>query len=208
MLKKLYEETILVPAVSVSAAIIVLIVSLKTAGTITEYTYTYEQGQIISHSWKNIFEAVVFVLLAAILIFSAVNFAVLIASKVADRKKIGARMTFTIIAALFSAVILLFCDIYVVGFWRDTDYDPECFEFTDGRHTIIIEERSWLLSGETRIFQLIDANNAVCLYCFCTDDGIRNCGNYDIKWSDNSAEITYDTLIGENSKETVTLQFE
>ena len=208
MLKKLYEKTIIVPAVSAAAALITLIVSLATARMKTECTYTYEQGQIISHSWKNIFEAVVFVLLAAILIFSAVNFAVLIASKVADRKKIGARMTFTIIAALFSAVILLFCDILVVGFWRDTDYDPECFEFTDGRHTIIIEERSWLLSGSTRIFQLTDGNNAVFLDSFSTDDGMRNLGYYEIKWADDSAEITYDTFIGENSKETVTLQFE
>jgi hypothetical protein len=87
-----------------------------------------------------------------------------------------------------------------------SDTDPKCFEFSDGEHTVVIEEESWLLGGWGNIYQVNDDGSAQRLSRFSTDDGFRNEGNYDINWHDDSADITYDN--GNGGRETVTVKFE
>lgn len=98
-------------------------------------------------------------------------------------------------------------NIIVVGFWSDNDYSPICYKFSDDKHTIVIEERSFLLYGGGYVYQIYDDNDAVIIHTFSVDDGGRNKGHYDIKWYDNYAEITYNTFYTKDSKRTDKIVF-
>ena len=78
---------------------------------------------------------------------------------------------------------------------------------TDDIHTIVIEERSFLLYGGGTIYQIYDDNTAAVIGDISTDDGGRNYGRYDIKWFQDSAEITYNYFDLENSKQTEKVYF-
>ena len=83
--------------------------------------------------------------------------------------------------------------------------EPKCFEFSDGEHTIVIEEEAFMFGGWGTVYQVEESGKAVVLKGFTTDDGYRNEGNYDIRWSDDSAEITFND--GQGGKTTVTVEF-
>jgi len=98
-----------------------------------------------------------------------------------------------------------FSDIAINGLWQKSDYFPVCYEFTDGQHTIVIEEESFLLYGGGTVYQIKDNNNAVIIGNISTDDGGRNHGRYDIKWLNDGCEITYD--YDDNRKATEKVEF-
>ena len=108
-----------------------------------------------------------------------------------------------VITLVLIALGVLFYTVILSGWYY---YDPKCFEFSDGEHTVVIEEESWLLGGWGNIYQVNDDGSAQRLSRFSTDDGHRNEGNYDINWHDDSADITYDN--GNGGRETVTVKFE
>ena len=71
---------------------------------------------------------------------------------------------------------------------------------------MVIKEESWLLGGWGTVYQVEESGKAVVLKGFTTDDGYRNEGNYDIRWSDDSADITFNN--GQGGKETIMVKFE
>ena len=106
----------------------------------------------------------------------------------------------TLVLAAFGVVLYT---VVISGLY---DYDSKCFEFSDAQHTVVIEEESWLLGGWWNIYQVNDDGSAEYLRGFSTDDGYRNNGNYDIRWYDDRADITFNN--GNGGMETVTVEFE
>ncbi len=100
----------------------------------------------------------------------------------------------------------LFIGSVLVGSSSDTD--PKCFEFTDNKHNIVIEEESWLLGGWGNIYQVYDDGSAKKLNSFSTDDGYRNNGSYEITWYDDHADITFTFDDYKNTRKTVAAKFE
>ncbi len=166
--------------------------------------YSYRNNQISSISLLGI---IGFCILAMFVITAVCAFAIL---KRKSKQQSDVQIKKWYKSAIKGAVISLVLTaigaaLYAVNSdWNDRD--PKCFEFTDGKHTIVIEEESWLLGGWGTIYQVNDDDTALKLKGFSTDDGYRNQGNYDIKWHDDSADITYDN--GNSGRETVTVKFE
>lgn len=132
---------------------------------------------------------------------------VFIIAKVQIKEKILKKTISLWFIFVISTIMLLFSNIVVTGLYDENDYSPEYFEFSDNKHTLVIEEKSFLFDGKGYVFQIQDDNSAILLEYFSTDDGGRNLGMYDIAWFNNYAEITYHTFINENDKETIVVNF-
>lgn len=169
-------------------------------------TYTYENKEIISSSLhKNISSAALTLGFWIVVVWCIIITAICIFRRIKTDEDTSKLYSFTWIVTALCTVILFFgwfiSEDSLLG-----DYDPKCFEFSDGEHTVVIEEESWLLGGWGNIYQVNDDGSAQRLSRFSTDDGFRNEGSYDINWHDDSADITYDN--GNGGRETVTVKFE
>jgi len=142
-----------------------------------------------------------------IIILTAVYIFICIAVKIKYKEDISGKIPLALLITAVCAVMLFFCDIMVCGLWTNEDYEPECYKFSDGQHTIVIEEKSFLLYGGGTVYQIMDNDKAVIIHQFDTDDGGRNNGNYSIKWYDDYAELTYNTFSGKDSKCTDKIKF-
>lgn len=142
------------------------------------------------------------------LISSLVLTVILIILKIKSGEKIAGKIFLTWMSVVLCYVMFEVSDIIINGLWEESDYFPVCYEFTDGQHTIVIEEESFMLYGGGTIYRIDDDNNAFVIGHISTDDGGRNNGNYDIKWSDDGCEITYDYCNGEHTKKTEKVKFE
>lgn len=168
-------------------------------------TYTYENKEIISSSLhKNISSAALTLGFWIVVVWCIIITAICIFRRIKTDEDTSKLYSFTWIVTALCTVILFFgwfiSEDSLLG-----DYDPKCFEFSDAQHTVVIEEESWLLGGWGTVYQVEESGKAVVLKDFTTDDGYRNEGNYDIRWSDDSAEITFNN--GQGGKGTVTVEF-
>ena len=188
-------------------SIISLIVAFFIRDIPENISYVYVNKIIERHSWHDIYEIIN-------IIFFCLEFGVTIAStiffiiaKVQTKEKTLKKTVSLWFAFVISTIMLLFSNVVVIGLYDENDYSPECFEFSDNKHTLVIEEKSFLLDGRGNVFQIQDDSSAILLKSFSTDDGGRNLGVYDIVWFNNYAEITYHTFINENDKETIVVNF-
>lgn len=186
---------------------VLLAVSNRISGLPAPVTLEYVNNEIVSHSWHDFYESIVVIIL---LVQLALYFALIIANivnKIRNKVKICGSVSFTVFLVVFSYVTSGLSLVFVEGFWSDSDYNPQCYMFTDNNHTIVIEERSFLLYGGGTIYQIHDDNTASVIGSISTDDGGRNHGIYDIKWSDDCAEITYSFCDTEHSRQTEKVYF-
>lgn len=192
-MKNKAEKTInLCFLIEIGLSIILLIVSWFLKDTPKNRTYTYENGQILVHSWQNVYRfivALLFFTLTTLVIISIIVFLI---------KKIKHHETTKINPLIASLSKFLLCTLFigfsyilVIGAWTREGYDSRCYEFSDGKHMILIEEKSFLLSGSVTVYQIKDHNKAIVIHRFNTDDGHRNNGEYELVWHDDSVEITY-----------------
>ena len=145
-------------------------------------------------------KALIFIIVISCIVITVVC----IIERVRRDADVGRLYARTWIISGISVLILLFGCITFNGEWLGGT-DPKCFEYTDGQHTMVIKEESWLLGGWGTVYQVEESGKAVVLKGFTTDDGYRNEGNYDIRWSDDSADITFNN--GQGGKETITVEF-
>ena len=192
-----------IPFLDIVICIIFLIVSFIIQDFPSNQTYTYSNNCIVTHSWKKIYSAVLAIAFFIIALATLVCIVIWIIEKIKSKEKIVKHIFILIFSILFCSITLIISDIIVEGFWTDDDYSPSYYKFSDNKHTIVIEERSFLLYGEGIIYQINNDNSAVIIHTFSTDDGGRNNGHYEINWHDDYAEITYNVFNLDNSKHTV-----
>lgn len=207
-MKKIIKKALkIIPLIELGLAAVTLIAAFFISDIPAEYSFVYKDGRIIKHSWHNSFENLTIDLAFIILVLSAILIFIRIAAKIKSKENISPKISLTLISAVFCVIMIGFSDTMVCGLWRDEDYDPQFYKFTDGQHTIVIEERSFLLYGSGTVYQIMDNNDAIIIYNFGTDDGGRNHGNYIINWHDDHAELTYNTFDLKDSKNTAKIQF-
>lgn len=207
MKKNIKKALKIIPLIELGLAAVTLIVAFFIKDIPAKYSFVYKNGRIIKHSWYNSFENLTAELAFIILVLSAILIFIRIAAKIKSKENISPKISLTLISAVVCAIMIGFSDIMVCGLWTEEDYDPQFYKFTDGQHTIVIEERSFLLYGGGTVYQIMDNNDAVIIHEFFTDDGGRNHGKYTIKWHDDHAELTYNTFDLQNSKSTAKIQF-
>ena len=197
----------IIPIVSLSISIFTLVVSFFIRDIPQNEAYIFENGKIIVHSWHDIFVVIVVVDFIGIWTSAVLATILCTASKKKTNEKIALTVFLTWLIVIISTVMILYSYLMVIGLWTKSDYYPCCYEFTDGQHKIVIEEESFLLMGQGTIYQIKDGDEAVVIGHFSTDDGGRNNGNYDIKWYNDYAEITYKTFTQSGHKATETVRF-
>lgn len=197
----------MIPVISLCLSALLLIVAFLIKDVPAEKSYIYKNNQIITTSWHNLFDYFTKGLFIAILISAVILTIICVAAKVKSKEKITRKISLILISGIVCSVIIMLSNILVLDIWSDDDYSPQCYKFTDGQHTIVIEEKSFLLYGGATVYQINDNSEAVILNEFSTDDGGRNNGHYDINWYNNYAEITYNTFNTKDSKSTKTIQF-
>lgn len=193
--------------ISIIVSLVVLAVSFGLSYVPAPVTLEYVNNEIVSHSWHNFYESIVATILFVQLVLSFALIIANIVNKIRNKVKICGSVSFTVFLVIFSYVTSGFSLLFVEGFWSDSDYNPQCYMFTDNNHTIVIEERSFLLYGGGTIYQIHDDNAASVIGSISTDDGGRNHGRYDIEWSESGAEITYDYYDTEHSRQTEKVYF-
>lgn len=192
----------IIPALQLISAAVLLIISFFIRDIPVKVSHFYRNGRIVTDSWHETFSTIVAALMFIIIILTAVYIIICIAAKVKHKEDISGKIPLAVLIAAVCAVMLFFSDIMVCGLWGNDDYEPEYYEFSDGQHTIVIEEKSFLLHGGGTIYQIMDNDKAVAIHQFTTDDGGRNKGNYTIKWYSDHAEMAYNTFSSDDSKRT------
>lgn len=112
------------------------------------------------------------------------------------------------IAAGCLFVVIMSFEVLVSGemFPKDS-LSPECYLFSDGRHTVVIEETSFDFNGWAEIYQLTEDGKTVSIgRPDCDDSGI-NSGDYERNRSDTEIKITYDSFYRTHRIRTVTAPF-
>lgn len=169
-------------------------------------TYFYSNGEIVRYSWQHTFMIFLYILMAAVLVWILALTVISAIYMIKSKEKLGVTILLSWVTGIVCLICMLLCALSINSS-EDGYVTHNCYEFTDGRHTIIIEEKSFLLSGRGTIYQLHDDNSATIIGGFSTDDGGLNCGNYEIEWYDTSAKITYHTFSTKTSKGARIVQF-
>lgn len=190
--------------VMLGLSLIILTVSFAIKDLPTNEAYRYENNTIVSYSWHNVFENVLaffFVVLTVVLItFTVFVFLQKIRTKQEKLLRVIIQSACIYFVCL---VVIMISNILVIGLYGNEAYAPSYYEFSNGKNTVVIEEKSFLLYGGGSIYQVFEDKSAIELARFSTDDGGRNNGEYDILWKGESVEITYKTLTGNNEKNTI-----
>lgn len=195
----------LLSIVSVAISAIMLVISFILKDISLSNSYIYKNNKI-THLWCNSFNYTSWLVLAILLMLLIISVLVCVVIRIKSKEIVLKLIIQSCLISVASFGMVSLGNIIVVGTWEKTEYDPKCYEFTDGYHTIVIEEKSFLLYGGGTIYH-IKNNNAVILGEINTDDGGRNNGNYEIKWFDNGAEITYNTFISNENKASIKVEF-
>lgn len=203
-LKKIVKSTPLIFfAVAVSALLFPMLINNIPKGE----TYFYSNGEIVRYSWQQPFMVFLYILMAAVLVWILALTVLSAIYMIKSKEKLGVTILLSWVTGIVCLICMLLCALSIYSS-EDAYVTHECYEFTDGRHTIVIEEKSWLMDGRGTIYQLHDDNSATIIGGFSTDDGGLNCGNYEIEWYDTSAKITYHTFSTKTSKGARIVSFE
>ncbi len=193
---------------SLIVSLIFLVISYFVAKIPENATFFYENNEIVSRSWHDSYLDVAATIDVTIFLLAIALTVWLVVDKIRMRAKIAAKIGGIWLVEIICFFIFMMAYIFIDGLWDESDFDPVYYEFSDGNHTIVVREESFLLYGGARIFQIMDDNRAVVIGALVTDDGARNNGNYDIVWSDSYVEITYHTFNGNKvSAETKRYEF-
>ncbi len=195
----------IIPAAQLISAAVLLIVSFFIRDIPVKVSHFYKNGRIVTDSWHETFSTIVAVLNLIIIILTTLFIILCIIAKVRFKEDIVGKIPLILFITAVCTVMLFISDIIACG--TNNDYEPEFYEFSDGQHTIVIEEKSFLLNGGGTVYQIMDNDKAVAIHNFTTDDGGRNKGNYTIKWYGDHAEMTYNTFSSGDSRRTDKIRF-
>lgn len=197
----------LVPILSFGGALLLLVSGILLSDVPANESYTYENGVIVVHSWEVWFSRIADLLLFLVLCGVAVVTVLCVVSKIKWKETVAVRLLISWLVGFVCLLMIVFSQEMIFGLFGSPDgYDPECYTFTNGQHTLVIKEESFLLGGWGTIYQVRNDNTAVVIGRFSTDDGLRNKGVYRIEWFENGAQITY--LFAHDGTRTETVHFE
>lgn len=196
-----------VPFFQTGISIIALTVSFLIKDIPAKDTYTYINDRIVTHSWHDSFSLILLITAFMIAFTTLICIVIRIIQRKKSDEKTVRHIVILILSFIFCSAVLMTSHVIVDGFWTDDDYSPSYYKFSDNSHTIVIEERSFLLYGGGRIYQINGDHEAILIHEFSTDDGGRNNGNYEINWQDDYAEITYHTFNSNDSLRTDRIVF-
>lgn len=117
-------------------------------------------------------------------------------------------------AGAWIVVILIFICTHS-GFFKTEDrYRSECFEYSNGQHTIVIADNDVMgdfnklyhIGISEDIYQINDDNEAVILNGFFVTQKPNSSDDYEIKWYDDKVEVTFEDGLN-GKKQTVTAKF-
>lgn len=194
----------LVPILSFGGALLLLVSGILLSDVPANESYTYENGVIVVHSWEVWFSRITDLLLFLVLCGVAVVTVLCIISKIKWKEAVAVRLLVSWLVGVVCLFMIVFGNAAAVGMARREDFDPKCYTFTDGRHTMVIEETSYLFSVNGTVYQVQDDNTAVVIGAFGTK--LRNLGVYRIEWFEDGAQITY--LFAHDGTRTETVHFE
>lgn len=193
MKMKLYKALKWFPLVALGAGILLLLTAFLLRNVPEELRYTYENGEIVYHSWRYSCEPLFlpsFIVLATLLLASALTWIVAGRKRWEAGVKSGLAAIGTLATLVACAFLWIITYMGVVGNTID-EYEPDYYEFSNQTHTVVIEESSWLVGGFGKVFQIKDNQDAVLILKFLTDDGFRNGGNYQLEWYDDHVDMTF-----------------
>lgn len=196
----------IISLVILGIAVIFLIIACNIPVNLS-YTYSYAENEIITHSSSEFLLSSLGIIFYIVMIYPIFATAYLIFLKTKRKTKIFGSITFTWIICILSVTIIIL-SVEAIMPYDKTAYYPECYRFSDNNHTVVIEEKSFLLYGGGTIYQIKENGEAVIIGTISTDDGGRNNGDYDIKWHDTYAEVTYNNFVKKGSKSTEKVIFE
>lgn len=193
----------IIAEVSFLLPIIMLIIAfiINGSGEKIKTTYEYIENKIIEHSVSDIFETVIELSFIIEILLMAVSIILQL------KRRLYKHPFLNVFSTGFFCFILFISYIIACGFRTKDDYSPEYYKFTDGKHTIVVEEKSFLLYGGADVYQILENGNAIPIGSFSTDDGGRNKGDYDLTWNEKSIKIKYHTFVSNNSANEITLEF-
>ena len=165
--------------------------------------FFYRGGAITVRSWHDLFSVCMGILAAAVVLCAVIGTVRFLAAKQRRKAAPKPHPLLLWLCALPALLLIFLSEIHVTGLWSRSDYEPECYAFTDGTRTVVIEEISFLLMGRGNVYQAFADGTAIPLGEFSTDDGGRNFGDYRIRWEPDSVEITYHTFVTNDSADTV-----
>ncbi len=190
--------------VMTAVTVIIFVLSKVLSEVECDYTYKYQSGRIVPHSWHDVYEIALGIVFAAFTIGFVYSCIAMIKAKLKHKAKVLKLFLLTTAVYFMSVLFVYIGLISVVNIWTHETYDTEWYEFSDGEHTIVVEEESFLLYGGGTIYQIDSDNNAEAIAKIRTDDGGRNHGNYEIEWHEEYFMITYNTFSDSPSHSEVT----
>lgn len=190
--------------ISVGLSLLLLLSAILFSNIPTSTSYLYENGRIVAHSWKSYFRMAENLVLCFSVAALVVSTAISMIEKITKREKGIKGLLRPWLVGLLCICMVMFSDSVAFGLFGE-EYDPEWYEFSDGQHTIVIEEKSFLLGGWATVYQVQKDQTATVIGSFSTDDGFRNKGAYEVNWFVDRAEITY--LFGPGGTKVETVQF-
>ena len=159
------------------------------------YTYSYNGKEIIKHSWHDIF-GVLMLISVVVFVVSAIVFSVLkIIELIKEKKRIVCNVL-KIVGIYLLVIIVAYAILLLLWFrYRFTNDYGKSFEFTDGKHTIVIEEEyGWLFDPiDCRVYQIHDNGKVSKIGFLGRADLGADEDLYNLKWHDDRVEITYNT---------------
>ena len=197
----------IIPLVNIGLSAILLIVAFFIKDIPENKSYFYQDNKVVTKSWHDVFELFSEDLFLTIFFVSITLTIICIVVRIKFKNKVKKYLLLIWTSTAICFLIIFFSDVSITGIQSDIDYSPMYYKYTDGNHTIVIEERSFLLYGGGIIYQVNDNNEAIILNSFTTDDGGRNKGKYDIEWYNDYAKITFNTFNTSTSKNTIKIIF-
>ncbi len=190
-----------------AATVIIFVLSKVLSKVECNYTYKYISGEITTFSWHNTYSIALGIVFAMFTIGFVYSCIAMVIAKLKHKAKIMKLFLLTTAMYFMSVLFVYVSLISVVNTSEHEIYDTEWYEFSDGKHTIVVEEKSFLLYGGGVIYQVDSENNAEIISRFSTDDGGRNHGDYEIEWHEDYFLITYNNFSAESSKVTKRVSF-
>ncbi|MDE7295383.1 MAG: hypothetical protein K2N72_13245 [Oscillospiraceae bacterium] len=197
----------LLKILTVAFVILSVLLFVIALGQPSGVSYTYEGNEIVTHSKRDDFAeaCAIFFPLSGVWFIALTIVEIVLSIK----EKRGVFNTVInagakILTGFFCGVLLFLVVLPSDGLWPNY---PEWYMFTDGSHTIVIEESAFLMDGRAEIYQIMENNEAVPIDMFTTDDGETNCGHYKMEWTEEYVDITYRTFVTADSVKTLRVKF-
>ena len=191
------------PLIALGLSALLLIFAYVLKSTPETLTYTFRNGVIQKHSDHDFFQVIAGLTILLVVLLCFAGSIGCIAVWLRHKQKTAGKAALMWLTTIVCLVLILVASAVAGGQTDDKSYHPEYYPFSNGQHSIVIEEKSFLLGGFGTVYQVKKNGEAHVIGSFQTDDGGRNNGDYTIQWSDAYADITFHTFTDSGKTDTI-----